>query len=274
MSKTFFRTCSLAALLALASSCSNDFLIETDPNAVAAADFYQTENDALLGLNGVYNALRNDNAYAENSGLFNEERSDNTGRNDNQSNAGEPFQFNDFSLLPSNTYLKAHWLALYQIVTRANQVLAGMETVAFTKADTKAQYQAEAKFIRALTYFQLVRKWGDVPLVTAPVTSENLQASTFREKKEKVYQQIVADLTEAVNSTLPDTRTAAEKGRVSKTAVNALLGQVYLTMATTLDQANRVANLNQAKTYLMNAYSKRSFGTLKEIAYADVFDVT
>ncbi|WP_139361562.1 RagB/SusD family nutrient uptake outer membrane protein [Spirosoma sp. 209] len=114
--------------------------------------------NALLGLNGAYQALRNNNGLAEGSGLFNEQRSDNTGTNDNQSNAGEPFQFNDFSILPSNTYLKSHWLALYQIVTRANQVLAGTETLTFSNPQTKAQYQAEARFIRALAYFHLVKR--------------------------------------------------------------------------------------------------------------------
>ncbi len=263
-----------ALILVLLTACSQDFLIQTDPNAVAATDFYRTENDVSLALNGVYQGLRNNNGIAEGSGLFAEQRSDNTGTNDNQSNAGEPFQFNDFSLLPSNTYLKTHWLALYQIITRANQVLAGMENVTFAKPETKAQYQAEAKFIRALTYFHLVRKWGDVPLVLTPLSSEELQASTFREKKEKVYGQIVADLTDVANSALPDSRSVADKGRVSKVAGNALLGQVYLTMATTLDPANRTANLTQAKTFLTYAYSKRSFGTLKDIPYADVFDVS
>lgn len=266
--------CFVAGLLFLMAGCSQDFLVQTDPNAISAANFYQSENDVLLGLNGVYQSLRANNGLAEGSALYSEERSDNTGRNDNQSNAGEPFQFNDFSLLPSNTYLKSHWLALYQIVTRANQLLAGSESVTFANADTKTQYQAEAKFIRAMVYFHLVRKWGDVPLVVKPLnTTDEVQTSTFREKKEVVYQQIVKDLTDAVNSSLPDVRTSAEKDRVSKVAANALLGQVYLTMATTLDQANRATNLNQAKTYLTNAYSKRTFGLLKEIPYPDVFDV-
>lgn len=268
-----YRYIALLALLTL-GACSQEFLVETNPNAIATSNYYKTENDVLLALNGVYNALRDNNGIAENSGLFSEERSDNTGRNDAQSNAGEPFQFNNFALLPSNSYLQTHWNALYQIITRANYVLAGSETVSYAGTTTKNQYQAEAKFLRALIYFHLVRKWGDVPLVTKPLGAEEVAASTFREKKEKVYAQIVADLTDVVNSSLPDVRATADRGRVSKVAGNALLGQVYLTMATTLDQANRVANLTQAKTYLTYAYSKRTFGQLKEVAYADVFDVT
>ncbi|AUD00566.1 RagB/SusD family nutrient uptake outer membrane protein [Spirosoma pollinicola] len=262
-------------ILVLLGACRQDFLIENNPNAIVTADYYKTENDVLLALNGVYQALRDNNGIAENSGLFSEERSDNTGRNDNQSNAGEPFQFNAFALLPSNSYLQTHWNSLYQTITRANYVLAGSEMVTFAKPETKTQYQAEAKFIRALIYFTLVRKWGDVPLVTKPLTTtEEVTANTFREKKETVYKQIVADLTDVINSPLPDVQAAANKGRVSKVAGNALLGQVYLTMATTLDQANRNANLTQAKTFLTNAYSKRTFGLLKEIPYADVFDVS
>jgi hypothetical protein len=262
-------------MLVLLGACRQDFLVENNPNAIITADYYKTENDVLLALNGVYQALRDNNGIAENSGLFSEERSDNTGRNDNQSNAGEPFQFNAFAILPSNSYLQTHWTSLYQTITRANYVLAGSETVTYAKPETKTQYQAEAKFIRALIYFNLVRKWGDVPLVTKPLTTtEEAAANTFREKKEKVYEQIVADLTDVVNSPLPDVQSAANKGRVSKVAGNALLGQVYLTMATTLDQANRNASLAQAKTFLTNAYTKRTFGLLKDIPYADVFDVT
>ena len=264
----------MAFALAILSSCSADFIDLQDPNAVAASTFYRNENDVLLGVNGIYQSLRSGNNIGETSGLFNEERSDNAGRNDNQSNAGEPFQFNDFSLLPSNTYLKNHWLSLYGTIARANQVLEGIEKVTFSDTQLKDQYQAEAKFLRALIYFDLVRKWGDVPLVTKPLnTTAEVTASTFRKKKETVYQQIVTDLKDVVASSLPNLQNAANKGRVSKAAGNALLGKVYLTIATTLDAANRSANLNDAKNYLLAAYNMRQFGQLKEIPYADVFDV-
>jgi hypothetical protein len=53
----------------------------------------------LSAVNGIYQSLRSSNNIGENSGLWTDERSDDTGRNDNQSNAGEPFQFGDFSIL-------------------------------------------------------------------------------------------------------------------------------------------------------------------------------
>jgi hypothetical protein len=257
------------------SSCSKSFLEQTDPNAIPTAVYYQSEGDIALAVNGVYESLRGGSNIGENSGLYTDERSDDAGRNDNQSNAGEPFQFNDFSILPSNTYLKSHWLSLFQTITRCNQVLSNIDNITFGDQDVKAKYAAETKFIRALIYFHLVRKWGDVPLVTKQLTTlEEVREYTFREKKEKVYEQIVADLKDVVNSPLPNQQTGAGKGRVSKAAGNALLGQVYLTMATALDAGKRQENLNNAKTYLTGAWDMRAFNTLKEIPYKDIFDVS
>lgn len=260
-------------LLLMASACT-DLLDQTDPNAVTLTDYFKTENDIQLAVNGIYQSLRSSDAVGENSGLYTDERSDDTGTNDNQSNSGEPFQFNNFALLASNTWLKNHWVALYQSITRCNVLLSNIDKVAFADESTKAKYIAEAKFVRAFIYFQLVRKWGDVPLVTRQLVSrQEITESTTRVKKELVYDQIVLDLKDVVNSPLANQQTGANAGKVSKAAGNALLGQVYLTMATTLDQASRAANLVNAKTYLEASYGMKSFGSLKEIPYTDVFDV-
>jgi len=256
------------------TACNKDFLNQTDPNSQTVDNYFQNENDVLLAVNGVYESLRSSNSIGESSGLYTEERSDNTGRNDNQSNAGEPFQFGDFSLLPSNTYLKSHWVALYQVISRANIVLSNIDRVPFANENTKKGYAAEAKFLRAMIYFHLVRKWGDVPLVTKQMaTPEEVTAVTFRVKDTAVYSQIIADLQDVVNSPLPDFQTGANVGRVSKAAGNALLGQVYLTMAQTIDNGKKTENLNLAKQYLTACYNMRKFGELKEIPYADVFSV-
>jgi hypothetical protein len=265
----------LAVFVALSPSCKKDFLEQSDPNAISIDANFQSPNDVLLAVNGIYQSLRSGNNVGETSGLWTDERSDDTGTNDNQSNAGEPFQFNNFSILPSNTYLKSHWVSLYGTVTRANVVLSNIDKVTFADANQKLQYAAEAKFLRALVYFHLVRLWGDVPLVTKQLSSTEVAANTFREKQETVYAQIVADLKEVItNSPLPILQTGANMGRVSKAAANALLGQVYLTMATTLDAGTRQANLDNAKTYLTSAYNMRTFGALSTIPYTDVFDVS
>lgn len=255
-------------------SCKKSFLEESDPNAITLSNNFKSPNDVLLAVNGIYESLRSGNNIGESSDLWTDQRSDDTGTNDSQSNAGEPFQFNNFSLIPSNTYLKSHWVSLYGTITRANVVLSHIDDVQFTDNNLKLQYTAEAKFLRALEYFHLVRLWGDVPLVTKQLSSTEVAAATFREKQAAVYAQIIADLTDVINnSPLPNLQKDAGIGRVSKAAANTLLGQVYLTMATTLEGTDKLADLNNAKTYLTNAYNMRSFGALSEIPYTDVFDV-
>lgn len=255
-------------------SCSKDFLDQTDPNATLINDYFKTENDVLLAVNGLYQALRSGNTLGESSSLYSEQRSDNTGTNDNQSNSGEPFQFNDFSILPSNSYLKTHWVDMYDGIARCNTLLAHIDEVTFSSEDTKKRYMAETKFIRALLYFHMVRKWGAIPLTTIPpTTTDEVSAIAYRQDEGVVYAQIVQDLTDALDSNLPNEQWDYAVGRTSKAAINAILGQVYLTMASTLSD-NRQANLTAAETYLTTAYNMRSFGELKEIPYTDVFDVT
>lgn len=263
-----------ALIIAGSSSCNKSFTEQSNPNAVSVDNGYQTETDIYTGLMGVYQALRTGDCIGEGAQLWTDDRADDVNTTDNQSNNGEPFQFTAFSLTPSNSYLYTHYKSLYVPISRANIILSVINKISFASSDTKAQYIAELKFIRALMYFNLVREWGDVPLVTDRLsTADQAIAVTARTKKETVYAQIVADLKDALTSPLPVTQPAASKGRVSLQAVNGLLGQVYLTMATTLTD-NKSDNLNNAKTYLLACYNQKGFTNLSDIPFADVFDVT
>jgi hypothetical protein len=260
-------------IIATLASCKKDFIELSDPNAVTIEDSFKSENDVLLYLNGVYASLRSGDNIGEGSGLYTDERSDDTGRNDAQSNAGIPFQFNDFSLLPSNSNLKSHWSSLYGTISRCNIITSNIDLVTFASDATKVNYLAETKFLRALMYFQLVRKWGAVPVVTKQLkTTDEITANTYRQPEADVYAQIVADLKDGLTSTLPNLQTGSNAGHVSKAAINGLLGQVYLTMAATLADS-KSENLTNANTYLTAAYGMRPFTTLTAVPYADVFDV-
>lgn len=262
-------------LLLCLNSCSKSFLEQTNPNGVSVDNGYQTEADIATGVYGVYQALRSSNCVGEGAQLWTDDRADDINTTDNQSNNGEPYQFSAFALVPSNSYLLSHWTALYAPISRANLILSLIDKIGFSSDATKAQYIAELKFIRAYMYFNLVREFGDVPLVTERLTSvEQAKALTFREKRENVYALIVTDLKDAIAGNLPVVQTAANKGKVSLQAANALLGQVYLTMATSLDATQATENLNNAKTYLLACYDQRTFVNLSDIPFADVFDVT
>ncbi len=185
------------AVLFLLPSCS-DFLNEEDPNKIPVDTYFQSTNDVEKALNGAYLSLRSGYCMGESSTMFTEERSDNTGRLDNQSAAGEPFQFTNFSILPSNTYLKSYWTGLFRTVNDCNFTIKGANEINMDET-TRSNYLAQAKFIRALAYFDIVRKWGDAPLVTDYSSSKtDITAKTYRVSKDQVYAQIVKDLEEAL----------------------------------------------------------------------------
>lgn len=257
------------------NSCSKTFLEQTNPNGVSVDNGYQTETDIATGVYGVYQALKSSNCIGEGAQLWTDDRADDVNTTDNQSNNGEPFQFTAFSIVASNSYLQSHWTALYVPISRANLILSVIDKVSFANPTTKAQYIAELKFIRAYMYFNLVREFGDVPLVSERLTSaEQTAALTFRAKRDVVYNQIVADLKDALNGGLPVVQPAATKGRISLQAVNAVLGQVYLTMATTLGTTVNTTYLTSAQTYLLACFNQKTFANLSDIPFADVFDVT
>lgn len=267
--KTNIYLASLLAAGALSLSSCEDFLTENDPNHIVAENFFSTENDVERAVNGAYMSLRSGYCMGEGSTAYTEERSDNAGRWDNQSSSGEPFQFTDFSLLASNTYLKSHWTAMFEAVNNANFAIKGAEEITYEVEADRNNDIAEARFVRALVYFDIVRKWGDAPLVTEYLsTPDQIEAHTYREDKALVYDQIVQDLKFGLEqSTLPDHQDEGGKGRANKAAMAGLLGKVYLTMAHVLDDGKETEYLNSAKTYLEQCYDMKDFGSLSEVSF-------
>ena len=260
-------------ILLIGAGCS-DFLDQKDPNRVLTDEYFSNENDVSRALNGVYQSLRSGYLLGESNLDRTEERSDNMGRLDNQSASGDPFQFTNFTLLPSNPYLRNHWVAHQVAINRANFVLQGLEEVDFADPNLKEKYRSEALFLRALVYFEAVRKWGDLPLVTRFLKStDQVDERTSRVGKQEIYEQIVSDLKQSLEGPLSDFPSISEQGKASKAAVSALLGKVYLTMYTDEDLETTLADLQEAKKYLLLSWGMKPFDSLSQIAYSDVFRV-
>jgi hypothetical protein len=135
--------------------------------------------------------------------------------------------FNDYTaqLNGDVDYIRDTWFDFYRGINTANTVIAAAPTADLADA-LKATRVGEAKFLRALYYFTLVRTYGDIPIYTEPNTG--VTTETNREPVAKVFDLIIKDLTEA-EAALPDK--AANFGRADKPAVQHLLGEVYLTRA-------------------------------------------
>jgi hypothetical protein len=141
--------------------------------------------------------------------------------------------FNDYTpdLNGDAQYIREDWDFLYQSINSANTVISRAPNVALTDA-VRAQKVAEAKFLRAVFYFNLVRLYGDVPLQLEETTSPSTEAT--RTPVAQVYDAIIADL-QAAEGVLPATQ--SQYGRATKGAAQHMLALVYLTRAKTGDMA-------------------------------------
>ena len=135
--------------------------------------------------------------------------------------------FNDYTaqLNADVDYIRDTWFDFYKGINTANTVIAAAPSANLPEA-TKATRVGEAKFLRALYYFTLVRTYGDIPLYTDP--TPGVTTETNRVPVADVYNQIIQDLLEA-EAVLPDK--GAQVGRADRPAAQHLLGEVYLTRA-------------------------------------------
>ncbi|WP_229254401.1 RagB/SusD family nutrient uptake outer membrane protein [Dyadobacter sp. NIV53] len=150
-----------------------------------------------------------------------------TGKADGNSQT-EAFKFYDLEYDARAFYIDNWWAGMYSGIARANLAIQKIGEIGTLPAATKTSMIAEAKTMRALYYFQLVRRYGDVPKLTTLVESlDDIQ--TPRSPAKEIYDEIIIpDLLEAEKATL-EWRDVS--GRVSMGAVKALLADVYLTYA-------------------------------------------
>lgn len=127
-----------------------------------------------------------------------------------------------------NVFVNNWWNGPFSVIAQTNLVLQKVPGINPMDAAAKKRILGEAQFLRAWAYFYLVRLYGDVPLITAPVDAADPQLFPKRVAKDSVYTLIVNDLVSAEGAGLPWTDAT---GHASMGAVKSLLAEVYLTMA-------------------------------------------
>jgi hypothetical protein len=216
INNTFF-----LALVVLLPSCKKSFVNLTPEGIVPVDSYYKTEIDIRNALNGAYSSLRP--IYNEQYG-FGEVPSDNAETyGESEVNYGEE---DKLTWTATSIRVQAAWTRFYTTISYANIVLDHVGTPAMTDA-SRNSYTGQAKFIRALMYFNLVRMFGDVPLVLTEITSEQQAYTYSRTPVAEVYAQIEKDLNEAA-AVLPASYTGSDVGRATSIAAKALLGKAYV----------------------------------------------
>lgn len=234
-------------------SCSEDFIELAPISEVSAGNFYNNEGDIEQAVIAAYAALQSSNMYKENFLYFMEGRSDNSYFEDITQTEKSDFDF--FRETASNSLLNDTWNTCYIGIQRCNIVLNRIDGIAMDE-DLKLIRKGEVKFIRALTYFNMVRMWGGVPVVLQEVDDPFGSYGDVRQPVNEVYEAIIDDLQDAANE-LPQNQT--QDGRITKGAALTLLGKVYLTLE---QWSDAVSTLNQVV----------GLGYQILPNYADVFD--
>ncbi|MDB9831405.1 RagB/SusD family nutrient uptake outer membrane protein, partial [Flavobacteriaceae bacterium] len=226
--KDINRVFSIVLITTTILSCS-DFLEENNQSSLNPDSFYKTGTHAESALNAVYATTR------DIFGGFSGGNSSNwhlleavSGQSVNNSSSNP-----DLNSLASLSYTsnlihaRNVWAGTYKLIGNANMVIENVPDI-FMSEDRKKQILGEAYFLRAWAYFNAVRIWGDIPLLTSPVGTGSPDFYAERTSQSIVYDQIVSDLQFAETAGLPF---IDQSGRVSTAAVKSLLSKVYLTMA-------------------------------------------
>jgi hypothetical protein len=247
----------VAGSFAVLTSCNK--LTENPKSIIVSGQFYKTSSDATAAVNSVYGTLNSDPAgdfplYGRQLNLLVENGSDNQTYSPSNTNP-DVRALGTATYISSNSRVQKVWQQLYYGINRANIAIDNIPAVAMDTT-LRARLVRESKFIRALLYFNLVRLWGDVPLVLHNPTSTDISnLYTARTPAADVYTQIIADLKDATN--LPKSYGSANLGRATGGAAHALLAKVYLTRqdwSDALNETNAVINGGYGYALFANYY--------------------
>ena len=237
--------------------CKESFYDIKPQGQLTAENFFQTEEHAQLATAAVYNVLRNWEihvfAYMGCTDII----SDDSDKGSEPNDALFLLDIDNFIFDASNVAAVTLWQGYYRAIFRAN---IAIERIPEVKANEtlKKRLIAESKFLRAYFYFNLVRWYGDIPLITKQLTQNDFKQS--RAKTTEVYTQIIADLKDAITN-LPEKSqyASADLGRATKGAARGLLSKVYLT---TKDYVN-------AEKYALEVINSNEYSLLSD--YGKIF---
>jgi hypothetical protein len=232
-------------LMAVAFACKG--LLEENPkDQVFIDNFFQTENDAISAVNSVYGILNATSSAPSFGGVYFSTYWVATGLASDEMQNRLPVtdldQLNLFTHRPVNGTLYEFWTLAYKGINNANFAIDGIPRVAATD-QRKNELIGEARYLRGMLYFDLVRWFGDIPLVL----TLNGALTPPRNPVTEVYTQIISDLQFAEQYLPASYQAGSGLGRATKGAASGLLAKVYLTRGEwqkCVDQCNIVTNSN------------------------------
>lgn len=263
-------------LLATSLTSCEKFLVETPRNQQNSSDYFKTENDFVLAINGAYAALR-DIYSSKSSWTMGEMRSDNTHYDYKPSDAALAVtQRNDAANFLNDqfsTQTSDKWNRAYTTISRANAILDQVDNGVLSP-DKKGGFIGQAKFLRALAYWELVRYYGGAP-VYLHLIKNPAEINIPRSTVQQVYEVIIADANDAIaqlaGPAFPQT------GVATKGAALTLLADVYITQKKFAEAESLLKQVTQLGYDLMPNYAdvfSPSFKNNKESIFEVQYNAT
>jgi starch-binding outer membrane protein, SusD/RagB family len=250
--------------------------LDEDPRSQISTDnFYETESDAIAAVQSIYNDLTH-NTSGDHASIYNRLLVLATGMMTDDHIPGTRATNPDVRSIgaltqtSTNTRYYELWRQHYEAINRANAAIERLPGI--TSVDTAVinRLVREAKFLRGLFYYNLVRLWGDVPLILHETTTLK-DLNVARTPVDEVYTQIIRDFTDALN--LPKKHTGSDGFRATSGAARSLLLSVYITRqewSKAIEQYNAIANGGYGYD-LFEKYGD-NFVTSKENSVEHIFD--
>lgn len=205
------------------AGCGEEFLDKKPLARLGAANFYKTESDMLQALTAAYDVLQWQDMFGSIEWYLGDVVSDDAVKGGGGASDGpEILDLEEFRTSPSNPIMANRYRTAYKAIFRANTVLEHIDAV---ETPLKERIRAEAKFIRGLSYFELAKVFGGVPLVLTVLTPDEQRMP--RASVDETYAQIEKDFSEAA-AALPESYGAGDVGRATKGAANGFLAKAYL----------------------------------------------
>lgn len=215
-------------LLLLVTGCGKSFLDLSPEHFQDAGNYFKTADQFILAVTGAYSPLQA--LHTNSAWMMAEMRSDNTSYQKNISDASgfAREEVDEFRELDDNGIVYTYFNGHYNGIARCNTILGRLEAAAISQ-EVKDRVMGQASFLRAFYYFNLVRCFGDVPLVTSEAVSpDEAFGITERKPVADIYAQIIADAQVAAEK-LPDAwPDSKDKGRAVKAAAQTLTAAAYI----------------------------------------------
>lgn len=277
------RLCRAATVLTLSvalADCSS--VLDARPETFnGTTTYYQTPDQMDRAIFGAYSSLQTVYGSAVTGPMWplSEERSDNTTfeLNINNRSTLQQESIEDFTNGPENSVTSAGWNSSYNGILQVNTILDRIEPVVYADAAAKNRIIGEAKFLRALHYFNLVRWFGDVPLLVHEVQSYDGAFVSVRTPADSVLRVVIADLKDAITK-LPTRATlpAAQAGRATTGAASMMLADVYMWQKNWQEAVNVLQTVTSMGYTLVPNYSdvfepskKNGPESILEVQYTD-----